>query len=96
MNTACLHPPGLASGVRPPNRKSTPKCTTHRKEMVEMMTRIMLMAYVWLVARVADRRRDERGEAVPWLIVIGAGVAIAYFAGDSVMSFAKGLVGKLG
>ena len=64
--------------------------------MVEMMTRIMLMAYVWLVARVADRRRDARGEAVPWLIVIGAGVAIAYFAGDAVMSFAKGLVGKLG
>jgi hypothetical protein len=56
----------------------------------------MLMAYVWLVARFADRRRDERGEAVPWLIVIGAGVAIAYFAGDAVMSFAKGLVGKLG
>ena len=64
--------------------------------MVEMMTRIMLMAYVWLFARVADRRRDERGEAVPWLIVVGAGVAIAYFAGDAVMSFAKGLVGKLG
>ena len=61
-----------------------------------MMTRIMLMAYVWLVARFADRRRDERGEAVPWLIVVGAGVAIAYFAGDAVMSFAKGLVGKLG
>ncbi len=61
-----------------------------------MMNRIMLMAYVWLVARFADRRRDERGEAVPWLIVIGASVAIAYFAGDAVMSFAKNLVGKLG
>ena len=62
-----------------------------------MMTRIMLMAYVWLVARLTEQRvRDERGEAVPWLIVIGAGVAIAYFAGDSVMAFAKGLVGKLG
>lgn len=61
-----------------------------------MMTRIMLMAYVWLVARLNDRSHDERGEAVPWLIVIGAGVAIAYFAGDSVMSFAKSLVGKLG
>lgn len=61
-----------------------------------MMTRIMLMAYVWLVPGFADRRRDERGEAVPWLIVIGAGVAIAYFAGDSVMAFAKSLVGKLG
>ena len=28
--------------------------------------------------------------------MIGAGVAIAYFAGDSVMAFAKSLVGKLG
>jgi hypothetical protein len=41
--------------------------------------------------------RDERGEgAVPWLIVLGAGIAIAYFAGDAVMAFAKGLVGNLG
>ena len=61
-----------------------------------MMNRIMLMAYIWLVAGFADRRRNEQGEAVPWLIVIGAGVAIAYFAGDSVMSFAKSLVGNLG
>ncbi len=61
-----------------------------------MITRIMLTAYLWLVAGFADRRHDERGEAVPWLIVIGAGVAIAYFAGDSVMTFAKSLVGKLG
>ena len=61
-----------------------------------MITRIMLTAYIWLLSRFADRRHDERGEAVPWLIVIGAGVAIAYFAGDSVMTFAKSLVGKLG
>ena len=61
-----------------------------------MITRIMLTAYIWLLSRFADRRHDERGEAVPWLIVIGAGVAIAYFAGDSVMSFAKSLVGNLG
>jgi hypothetical protein len=61
-----------------------------------MITRIMLTAYIWLLSRFADRRHDERGEAVPWLIVIGAGVAIAYFAGDSVMAFAKSLVGKLG
>ena len=40
--------------------------------------------------------RDERGEAVPWLIVLGAGIAIAYFAGDSVMAFAQDLVGNLG
>jgi len=73
-----------------------PEGGQHREEVAEMMNRIMLMAYVWLVARFADRRHDERGEAVPWLIVIGAGVAIAYFAGDSVMSFAKSLVGKLG
>lgn len=37
----------------------------------------------------------ERGEAVPWLIVLGAGIGIAYFAGDSVMDFARGLVGNL-
>ena len=61
-----------------------------------MMTRIMLTAYLWLLSRFADRRPDERGEAVPWLIVIGAGVGIAYFAGDSVMAFAKSLVGRLG
>ncbi len=61
-----------------------------------MITWIMLTAYIWLLSRFADRRHDERGEAVPWLIVIGAGVAIAYFAGDSVMAFAKSLVGKLG
>jgi hypothetical protein len=61
-----------------------------------MITRIMLTAYIWLLAGFPERRRDERGEAVPWLIVIGAGVAIAYFAGDSVMAFAKSLVGKLG
>ena len=61
-----------------------------------MITRIMLTTYLWLLSRFADRRHDERGEAVPWLIVIGAGVAIAYFAGDSVMTFAKSLVGKLG
>ena len=61
-----------------------------------MITRIMLTAYIWLLSRFADRRHNERGEAVPWLIVIGAGVAIAYFAGDSVMAFAKSLVGKLG
>jgi hypothetical protein len=28
--------------------------------------------------------------------VLGAGIAIAYFAGDSVMAFAKGLVANLG
>lgn len=41
--------------------------------------------------------RDERGAgAVEWLVVLGAGIAIAYFAGDSVMAFAKSLVGQLG
>ena len=47
-------------------------------------------------ARVHAAKRNERGEAVPWLIVLGAGIAIAYFAGDSVMAFAKNLVGQLG
>ena len=46
--------------------------------------------------RVAAAKRDERGEAVPWLIVLGAGIAIAYFAGDSVMAFAKDVAGQLG
>jgi hypothetical protein len=83
-----------ATPVNHPKPPETP--TTHRKEVAEMMTRIMLTAYVWLLPGFTNRRRDERGEAVPWLIVIGAGVAIAYFAGDSVMAFAKSLVGKLG
>ncbi|WP_341925135.1 hypothetical protein [Nocardioides psychrotolerans] len=43
------------------------------------------------------RNRDERGaSAVEWLVILGAGIAIAYFAGDSVMAFAKSLVGQLG
>lgn len=43
------------------------------------------------------RKRDERGaSAVDWLIITGIGIAIAYFAGDSVMAFAKTLVGQLG
>lgn len=44
-----------------------------------------------------SRERDERGaSAVEWLVILGAGIAIAYFAGDSVMAFAKSLVGDLG
>lgn len=43
------------------------------------------------------RTRDERGaSSVEWLVILGAGVAIAYFAGDSVMAFARNLVGQLG
>lgn len=43
------------------------------------------------------RRCDERGaSAVDWLIITGVGIGIAYFAGDSVMAFAKTLVGQLG
>jgi hypothetical protein len=43
------------------------------------------------------RKRDERGaSAVEWLIVLGAGIGIAYFAGDSVWAFAKGLADSLG
>ena len=43
------------------------------------------------------RKRDERGaSAVDWLIITGIGIAIAYFAGDSGMAFAKTLVGQLG
>lgn len=62
-----------------------------------MMTRIMLIAYIWFIARLAPSRvRDERGAATEWLIVIGAGIGIAYFAGDAVLAFAKSLAGKLG
>jgi len=61
-----------------------------------LMLTLMLQLTMAAVSRVQARRRDERGEAVPWLIVLGAGIAIAYFAGDSVMAFAKNLVGQLG
>ena len=60
--------------------------------MLTLMLRLMLTT----TSRFEARKRDERGEAVPWLIVLGAGIAIAYFAGDSVMAFAKSLVGQLG
>ena len=61
-----------------------------------LMLTLMLQLTTAAVSRVQAQRRDERGEAVPWLIVLGAGIAIAYFAGDSVMAFAKNLVGQLG
>jgi len=61
-----------------------------------MMIRTVQLLLVVLATRVS-RPRDEQGDgAVPWLVVIGFGVAIAIFAGDSVMDFAKGLVGQLG
>ncbi len=61
-----------------------------------LMLTLMLQLMTAAVSRAQARRGDERGEAVPWLIVLGAGIAIAYFAGDSVMAFAKNLVGQLG
>lgn len=61
-----------------------------------LLLTLMLQLTTAAVSRVQAQQRDERGEAVPWLIVLGAGIAIAYFAGDSVMAFAKGLVGQLG
>jgi hypothetical protein len=61
------------------------------------MIRLIQMMLLTMVVRVQSRNREERGaSAVDWLIVVGAGIAIAYFAGDSVMAFAKSLVGKLG
>jgi len=61
------------------------------------MIRLIQMMLLTMVVRFQTRKRDERGaSAVDWLIVVGAGIAIAYFAGDSVMTFAKSLVGKLG
>lgn len=60
--------------------------------MVQIFKVLMLTLFV----RLQNRQRDERGEAVPWLIVLGAGIGIAYFAGDAVMDFARSLVGNLG
>lgn len=61
------------------------------------MIRLIQMMLLTMVVRLQTSTRDERGaSAVDWLIVVGAGIAIAYFAGDSVMAFAKSLVGKLG
>ncbi len=61
-----------------------------------VMLTVMLRLVLTTASRLQAPKRDERGEAVPWLIVLGAGIAIAYFAGDSVMAFAKNLVGQLG
>ncbi len=61
------------------------------------MIRLFQMMLLTILVRFQTKKRDERGaSAVDWLIVVGAGIAIAYFAGDSVMAFAKSLVGKLG
>ena len=62
------------------------------------MFRVIQLAQLLLLTLLAPaKERDERGaSAVEWLIVVGAGAAIAYFAGDSVMTFAKSLAGKLG
>lgn len=67
-----------------------------RRLIHTLIVTLMLRMTVTAVASLDARRRDERGEAVPWLIVLGAGIAIAYFAGDAVMAFAKNLVGQLG
>jgi hypothetical protein len=62
--------------------------------MVQMIKLVLLLT---LLAGLHTRKRDERGEgAVPWLIVLGAGIGIAYFAGDAVWDFARALVGNLG
>lgn len=83
--------------VRKRPEHAAPPLVKCGKEVDAVMTRIMVVAYTWILALLmAPPKRDERGEAVPWLIVIGAGIGIAYFAGDSVLAFAKGLVGKLG
>lgn len=68
--------------------------------MVRTIQLLMLTLFTRIttshLARTVQSRRDERGEAVSWLIVVGAAIAIAYFAGDSVMSFAKNVVANLG
>lgn len=61
------------------------------------MIRLIQMMLLTMMVRLHTRTRDERGaSAVDWLIVVGASIAIAYFAGDSVMAFAKSLVSNLG
>jgi hypothetical protein len=61
--------------------------------MVQMIKMLMLTLFV----RLHTQPKDERGEgAVPWLIVLGVGIGVAYFAGDAVWSFARSLVGNLG
>lgn len=72
----------------PPRREAT------------MITRTLSIASTIFIAcrlyLLTPRQRDDRGDAVGWLIVVGASVGIAYFAGDSVMTFARGLAGRLG
>lgn len=64
---------------------------------VLMLTRMLRMKGSAVAFIRKPRKRDERGaSAVEWLVILGAGIAIAYFAGDSVMAFAKNLVGQLG
>lgn len=68
--------------------------------MIEPVIRFVIRFHCLLAAMLsarASRSRDERGAAaVEWLLVVGAGAAIAYFAGDSVMAFAKSIAAKLG
>jgi len=57
----------------------------------------LMLAMVMGQFMAQPRKRDERGaSAVEWLIILGAGIGIAYFAGDSVWAFARGLAGSLG
>lgn len=68
--------------------------------MIEPVIRFVIRFHGLLLAMLItrlNRSRDERGaSAVEWLLVVGAGAAIAYFAGDSVMAFAKNIASKLG
>ncbi len=90
---------GAPGSPHDPHRGLDPSTDHSRGKEEAHMIRIYLLTLT-LAARITattSRQRDERGEgAVPWLIVLGAGIAIAYFAGDAVMAFAKGLVGNLG
>jgi Flp pilus assembly pilin Flp len=66
-------------------------------QVFHVIQTLMLSLILSAWSRLVRQERDERGAgAVEWLVVLGAGIAIAYFAGDSVMAFAKSLVGGLG
>jgi hypothetical protein len=58
--------------------------------MVELRAALGLLHAQWLLAR-----RDERGEAVSWLLIIIGTIAIAGIAVAAVSNYVQGQTGKL-